>query len=294
MQRHFAFASLLVSVLGFGANAFGEHGHTEGIWNNAVGRPHALKHETGENIRSPEHPQPQTSCTANSPTGKSCTASCPNGSTAHCTASATEVYCDCTTGDEDRAWGPVTGIGEQQLLLCHDFAAFLRSNDILSPRTAALAADVDSTIAAVNATSQGRYAAACDAYVDHEALLTQTERDSIDAWRSRNNPWAGKPAVGRYIAAAGNDVSLAAAPNPFAESITITYTLPAGSPVRIAVYDISGALVTTLEAGEQNAGQYTLLWNAIDAHGRTVPAGTYLLRLTTPNTSHVQKLEIRQ
>lgn len=245
-------------------------------------------------------PHPATSCSAASPTGAKCSADCASGM-ALCWASATEVHCECRTGDPGgngtggggRVWGPATGIGTQQMILCNDFAAYLRSSVIMSPRTSVLAADVDSTVAAVMAASQGRYAAACDAYVDHEMLLTQTERDSIAAWRDRNNPWAGKPTVGRYVSVAGSEVNLSAVvPNPFRESTTINYALPVGAPVRVAVYNSRGALVTTLEAGEQNAGQYVIRWNGTDELGYKVEAGMYLLQLTTPNVTRVQKMEV--
>ncbi|MBS1913362.1 MAG: T9SS type A sorting domain-containing protein, partial [Bacteroidetes bacterium] len=123
--------------------------------------------------------------------------------------------------------------------------------------------------------------------------LTQAERDSIAAWRDRNNPWAGKPTVGRYVSAAGSEVTLSAVvPNPFREFTTINYALPVGAPVRIAVYDSRGAFVATLEAGEQSAGQYAIRWDGTDEQGYRVAAGTYVLQLTTPDATRVQKMEV--
>jgi FlgD Ig-like domain len=164
---------------------------------------------------------------------------------------------------------------------------------MLSSRTAALATDVDSTIVAVIANSQNRYSAACNNYVDHEALLTNVERDSIAAWRDRNNPWA-KSVRGTYLAApSSGDVSLSAnVPNPFRESTIINYMLPSSAIVRIVVYDNTGQFIATLEAGMQSAGEYSIRWDGTDEHGRHVASGTYLLRLTTPSVTLTQKMEI--
>ncbi len=238
-------------------------------------------------------PKPQTSCTAASPTGASCSASCATGQ-ATCWASATEAHCECNTGapGPGRVWGPVGAIGTQQLLLCADFAAYLRTAGVASARTLALAADVDSTIAAVGALSQGRYALANDLYVDHEMVLTAVERDSIAAWRGRNNPFA-KGVKGKLQSVAGAGVELSAnVPNPFNTSTTISYALPTKATVRVAVYNAAGELVITLEAGEQNAGTYGLIWDGRDDHGLEVPSGSYFLRLTTDDAIRTRKMEL--
>lgn len=84
----------------------------------------------------------------------------------------------------------------------------------------------------------------------------------------------------------------ASVPNPFSESITITYALPGSMPVRITVYDSRGAFVATLEAGEQRAGEYSLRWDGTDEHGHRVAPGMYLLQLTTPGIARATKVEV--
>ncbi len=189
-------------------------------------------------------------------------------------------------------WGLPSGVTGQQLSLCADFATFLRSNAMVSVRTEALARDVDSTIVAVQVNSPARYAAACNAYVAHEAGITSAERDSIAAWRMRNNPWA-KTVTGSYVAKSGAEVALEVnVPNPLRERTTVTYSLPEGAMVRVAVYDNAGDLITTLEAGQQNAGRYSIQWDARDDRGRSVPSGAYFLRLTTPGILRVQTMRV--
>jgi hypothetical protein len=51
-------------------------------------------------------------------------------------------------------------------------------------------------------------------------------------------------------------------PNPFRESTTISYTLEKGGKVQLSVYDKQGKMVTALTDANQNAGHYSVIWNA--------------------------------
>ncbi|MBN1434209.1 choice-of-anchor J domain-containing protein [Candidatus Fermentibacterales bacterium] len=66
-----------------------------------------------------------------------------------------------------------------------------------------------------------------------------------------------------------------AVPNPFNGSTSIRFATPSAGWVRVAVYDLSGRLVRTLQEGFQPAGQHSLLWNGRDDSSRSVPAGVY-------------------
>ena len=70
----------------------------------------------------------------------------------------------------------------------------------------------------------------------------------------------------------------AAYPNPFAETATIRYTVPAG-PVRLVVFDVLGRRVRTLADRVHSAGTHTATWDGTDGTGRTLSAGVYLYRL---------------
>lgn len=63
-------------------------------------------------------------------------------------------------------------------------------------------------------------------------------------------------------------------PNPFNPSTNITFSLAERQPVSLAVYDISGRLITVLADGEYPAGTHTVIFNAPD-----IPSGTYLYSL---------------
>lgn len=79
-------------------------------------------------------------------------------------------------------------------------------------------------------------------------------------------------------------------PNPFNPSTTIEYQLPQNGFVDLKVYDITGREVTTLVATAQNAGRYTITWNAVDAKGYKVASGVYLYRLSAGSFSQIKKM----
>ncbi|MCH8128168.1 M4 family metallopeptidase, partial [candidate division KSB1 bacterium] len=68
-------------------------------------------------------------------------------------------------------------------------------------------------------------------------------------------------------------------PNPFNPETLIRYELPVDVSVSLAVYDILGKRVTTLETGLKNAGQHQVLWDGRDEKERPVASGIYLFRL---------------
>lgn len=68
-------------------------------------------------------------------------------------------------------------------------------------------------------------------------------------------------------------------PNPFNPVTEIHFELTASSPVRIAVYDLSGRRVRTLIEGHLPAGAHHQVWNGRDDHGRTLASGAYYVRM---------------
>jgi hypothetical protein len=72
-----------------------------------------------------------------------------------------------------------------------------------------------------------------------------------------------------------------------AEKATLTYGLPAAGRVRLVVYDVIGREVQTLIDGQRPAGNHEV---ALD--GRTLAAGTYVVRLITGGEVRTQKLTV--
>ena len=66
------------------------------------------------------------------------------------------------------------------------------------------------------------------------------------------------------------------------EVVTISYTLlrvTAPVPVSVAIYDLSGALIKQVYAGDDSVGEYARLWDGTDRFNRRVAPGIYVYRL---------------
>ncbi len=93
-------------------------------------------------------------------------------------------------------------------------------------------------------------------------------------------------------AAAGAVLNVAAAPNPFAEHVQISYLLTAGQPLRLAIYSIDGALIRTLVDERQDMGAHVATWNGDDQYGHPVGQGTYVYRLNSGGGEIVGKVSL--
>jgi hypothetical protein len=74
-------------------------------------------------------------------------------------------------------------------------------------------------------------------------------------------------------------------PNPFNPVTSISYTLSGMEHVTLSVYNLTGRLIETLVDDKQDAGSYTLEWDAAQ-----LPSGMYFLRMETGNEMFHQKL----
>lgn len=70
-------------------------------------------------------------------------------------------------------------------------------------------------------------------------------------------------------------------PNPFRDRTTVEYNVAEAARIRIDVLDLTGSLVTTLVDGSTPPGRHTVSWSGVSATGIAVPAGIYVIRMTT-------------
>lgn len=78
---------------------------------------------------------------------------------------------------------------------------------------------------------------------------------------------------------------IAAHPNPFNPSTTLSVELAETGMVSLQVYNLQGQLVSTLANGMMEAGTHSLQFN-----GAALPSGMYLARLATEQGSQVERL----
>ena len=79
-------------------------------------------------------------------------------------------------------------------------------------------------------------------------------------------------------------------PNPFNPMTEIRYQLPNDGHVRLSIYNISGQEIRVLVDAPVSSGVHTVIWDAEDEAGRTVPAGIYLYRIQTARHTDSKKL----
>ncbi|MFH2024915.1 MAG: FlgD immunoglobulin-like domain containing protein [bacterium] len=79
-------------------------------------------------------------------------------------------------------------------------------------------------------------------------------------------------------------------PNPFNPETTIEYALPKQSKVTLTIYNVLGQQVRTLTNTVQNAGNYSIVWDAKNNHGEAVPTGMYLYVLSTNEQRMTRKM----
>jgi hypothetical protein len=80
--------------------------------------------------------------------------------------------------------------------------------------------------------------------------------------------------------AAGSFQFALAGGNPFRDYTTLSYSLPEAAPVRVAVYNLAGALVRTLVDGVQPAGSHQLSLAREDRASGALAPGMYFVRIT--------------
>ena len=74
-------------------------------------------------------------------------------------------------------------------------------------------------------------------------------------------------------------------PNPFNPVTSFTYSLPEDGLVQVAIYDISGRMVSELVNGYQSAGSYPVVWDA-----QELSSGVYMVNMIAGDYSTIQKV----
>ena len=79
-------------------------------------------------------------------------------------------------------------------------------------------------------------------------------------------------------------------PNPFNPETTIRFRLAEAGDIDLAIYDVKGALVTTLVSGSYAAGPHEVVWRGLDRFGNSMPSGVYLARLVAGDVVQTERL----
>ncbi|MBN1424754.1 right-handed parallel beta-helix repeat-containing protein [Candidatus Fermentibacteria bacterium] len=74
-------------------------------------------------------------------------------------------------------------------------------------------------------------------------------------------------------------------PSPSRGDVTFRYALPEADHVTLAILDLSGRLIATLEDGPRPAGFPSVVWDGHTSMGNAVASGVYLCRMATSATA---------
>lgn len=81
-------------------------------------------------------------------------------------------------------------------------------------------------------------------------------------------------------------------PNPFRDSVTLSYELKTPSQVELIIYNLKGQLVSKLENESKAPGSYHVIWNGQDSQEKKVPSGIYLVKLKAGRLSRTHKIMV--
>ena len=79
-------------------------------------------------------------------------------------------------------------------------------------------------------------------------------------------------------------------PNPFNPTTEIKFSLPEKNMVTITVYDVVGRIVKNLMHKNQDAGNYSVFWDATNNNGDNVSAGMYMYSVQAGEKNFMKKM----
>jgi len=80
------------------------------------------------------------------------------------------------------------------------------------------------------------------------------------------------------------------APNPYRESVRVSFDVPKQSRVVIRIFDLAGREVTTLFDGSKPQGRFDAFWKGENYNGNQVPPGVYFLAMSGGDYHAVRKI----
>lgn len=111
-------------------------------------------------------------------------------------------------------------------------------------------------------------------------------------------PQTAQPVAGANLLAVlpddhpGRLSAVRVSPNPAPGAMRVEFDLAAPGEVELAIFDVAGRQVATLERGTRAAGRHEARWDGRDAAGRRVEGGIYFARLTADDGSAFSRVVV--
>jgi hypothetical protein len=117
------------------------------------------------------------------------------------------------------------------------------------------------------------------------AVWTDTRNGNQDVFTARLDSVPGSIVITNNKPLIPSEVSLGAYPNPFNPTTILTYNLAQPGNVSLAIFDINGRKISTLQTGWMSAGEHSKVWDASN-----LSSGIYFAQITVGNLTRTQKL----
>jgi hypothetical protein len=84
--------------------------------------------------------------------------------------------------------------------------------------------------------------------------------------------------------------SLRVQPNPFSNTVSISFSIQDKQKFSVRIVDLAGRLVKTIASDVPGGGHFDYYWKADDQDGNSINSGTYFLKLEAETFSQTEKL----
>ena len=81
-------------------------------------------------------------------------------------------------------------------------------------------------------------------------------------------------------------------PNPFNNSVSISFEMPNSKNVNLTIFDMKGRLVRQLSLGVLGIGSHKVLWDGKNDLGNELPSGIYMIVLELGDEFNIQKISL--
>ena len=81
-------------------------------------------------------------------------------------------------------------------------------------------------------------------------------------------------------------------PNPFNNSVSISFEIPYSKNVNLAIFDMKGSNVRQMNLGVLGTGFHKILWDGKNNLGSELPSGIYMAVLEVGEKLNIQKISL--
>ena len=81
-------------------------------------------------------------------------------------------------------------------------------------------------------------------------------------------------------------------PNPFNNSVSISFEIPHSKNVNLAIFDMKGSNVRQMNLGVLGTGCHKILWDGKNNLGSELPSGIYMAVLEVGEKLNIQKISL--